>query len=132
MPLAQTRALRQAILRPHESLDELASHEPNGAFAVGALAGGELRAVGFIAPDGETDGSWRVRGMATVPGARGAGVGTAVLQALLRHAAAQNATRVWCNARIPALSLYARAGFKVVSEPFELPGIGPHVVMERA
>jgi hypothetical protein len=31
---------------------------------------------------------------------------------------------------MPAASLYERAGIRVVSEEFELPHIGPHVVME--
>jgi predicted GNAT family N-acyltransferase len=32
--------------------------------------------------------------------------------------------------RTPARSLYEQAGFRVSSEEFELPGIGPHVLME--
>jgi GNAT superfamily N-acetyltransferase len=125
---AHTRALRQRVLRPHESLEELASHEPPGVHAVGAFDGDELVGVGFVCPDGEP-GEWRVRGMATVPELRGHGVGSAILAALLDHARAQGATRVWCNARTPARSLYARAGFQVESEEFEIPGIGPHFVM---
>jgi GNAT superfamily N-acetyltransferase len=69
--------------------------------------------------------------MATTPSARGKGAGTAVLEALLRHALAAGASRVWCNARTSARPLYERAGFHVVSEEFELPDIGPHFVMER-
>ena len=38
---------------------------------------------------------------------------------------------MWCNARTPALSLYARAGFQPESEEFEISGIGPHFVMAR-
>ncbi|HEY5318461.1 MAG TPA: GNAT family N-acetyltransferase [Solirubrobacteraceae bacterium] len=129
VPIEQTRPLRQAVLRPHESVDDLAAHEAPAAFAVGAFAGEELVAVGLVAPDGEP-GGWRVRGMATVPHARGRGAGAAVLDALLRHALAGGAERVWCNARTGARSLYERAGFSVVSEQFELPDIGPHVVME--
>jgi ribosomal protein S18 acetylase RimI-like enzyme len=68
--------------------------------------------------------------MATAPRARGRGAGTAVLAALLDYAAALGAQRVWCNVRIGARSLYQRAGFRVTSEVFELPEIGPHVVME--
>ncbi len=86
--------------------------------------------MGLIGPQGGP-GSWRVRGMATAPRARGAGAGTAVLTALLDHAAAEGAQRVWCNVRIGARSLYERAGFHVSSEEFELPEIGPHLVMER-
>ncbi|MGD1057296.1 MAG: GNAT family N-acetyltransferase [Solirubrobacteraceae bacterium] len=128
--LEQTRALRQAILRPHETLEELAADEPSNAFAVGAFKDGELVAVGLIAPDGGP-GAWRVRGMATAPHARGVGAGTEVLVALVRRALEHGASRVWCNARTPARSLYERAGFHVISEEFELPQIGPHFVMEQ-
>ncbi|MDX6655289.1 MAG: hypothetical protein QOH62_82 [Solirubrobacteraceae bacterium] len=130
VPAELTRPLRQAVLRPHESLEELASHEQPGAHAVAAFDGERLIAVGFVGPDGEAD-DWRVRGMATEPDARGRGAGSAVLGALIEHAATQGAARVWCNARVPAISLYARAGFEVESEEFEIPGIGPHVVMAR-
>jgi ribosomal protein S18 acetylase RimI-like enzyme len=130
IPIAQTRSLRHEILRPHQSVEELIAHEPPDAFAVGAFGRADaLVAVGFVAPDGEP-GSWRVRGMATVPEARGRGAGSAVLSALQQHALAKGATRVWCNARVPARSLYERAGFTVVSEQFDVPQIGPHLVME--
>jgi GNAT superfamily N-acetyltransferase len=68
--------------------------------------------------------------MATEPQARGRGAGSAVLQALLDHAQAHNAQLVCCNARVPALALYERAGFVAASDPFEVAQIGPHVVME--
>jgi GNAT superfamily N-acetyltransferase len=128
--LAETRPLRHAVLRPHEAIEALSAEEPTGAFAAGVDAGGELVSVGFVAPDGRS-GGWRIRGMATAPAARGKGAGSAVLEALLAHAAASGAKRVWCNARTPARSLYERAGFRAVSDEFELPDIGPHFVMER-
>ena len=53
-----------------------------------------------------------------------------ILAALLAHALDRGATRIWCNARTPALSLYERAGMRAVSAQFELPLIGPHFVME--
>jgi len=127
--LERTRALRQAILRPHESVEQMATTEAPDTFALGAFDGEELVAVGMIAPDGEP-GRWRIRGMATAPPARGQGAGTAVLDGLIAHARAAGARRVWCNARTPARSLYERAGLRVVSEEFELPQMGPHVVME--
>jgi ribosomal protein S18 acetylase RimI-like enzyme len=127
--LERTRALRQAVLRPHEAVEQMARDESEGAFALGAFDGEELVAVGLVTPDGEP-GDWRIRGMATAPAARGAGAGTAVLDALLRHARAEGAQRIWCNARTPARRFYERAGLSVISEEFELPMIGPHVVME--
>ena len=129
VPVAATRALRRSVLRPHQTEDELAAHEPAQAFAVGVFDREQLVAVGFVAPDGE-QGGWRVRGMATAPAARGRGAGTVVLDALVRHAAANGATRIWANVRTPAITLYERAGFEITSQEFELPQIGPHVVME--
>ncbi|HWC87526.1 MAG TPA: aldo/keto reductase [Solirubrobacteraceae bacterium] len=133
IPLERTRALRQAVLRPHQSIEDMIGHEAPGAFAVGAFdADGELVAVGFVAPDPAHPAShaWRVRGMATTPHARDRGAGTAVLDALLRHARAGGARRVWASVRLPARSLYERAGFGLRSQEFELSDIGPHVVME--
>jgi ribosomal protein S18 acetylase RimI-like enzyme len=128
--LEQTRPLRQAILRPHEAIEQMAAHEPADAFAVGVFVAERLVAVGFIAPDGEP-GGWRIRGMATAPDARRQGAGRLVLDALLSHAGEHGARRVWCNARTPARSFYEGAGLCVVSAEFELPDIGPHLVMER-
>jgi GNAT superfamily N-acetyltransferase len=128
---ATTRPLRQRVLRPHESLEELASHEPPGVHAVGAFSEhGELVAAGFVCPDGGV-GEWRIRGMATEPRHRGQGAGAAVLAQLVEYAIGQGATRIWCNARTPAVSLYARAGFAIESEEFEIAGIGPHFVLGR-
>ncbi len=127
--LERTRELRQAVLRPHETVEAMACGESSDAFAVGAFLGEELVCVGLIAPDGEP-GGWRIRGMATAPGARGAGAGTGVLEALVQHALDEGAQRIWCNARTPARHFYERAGFRVTSEEFELPMIGPHLVME--
>jgi ribosomal protein S18 acetylase RimI-like enzyme len=125
-----TRALRQQVLRPHQTLAELASHEPRAAFAVGAFDSDRLVGVGLIGPEGEP-GEWRVRGMATLPEFRGRGAGSAVLTALLDHARGHGATAVWANVRTPARAVYERAGLEVVSEEFELAEIGPHLVMRR-
>ena len=130
IPLAQSRALRRDVLRPYMTVDELADHEPDDAVAVGVFQDDELVAVGLIGPEGEELGDWRIRGMATAPHARGRGAGTKVLQALVQHATDNGATRVWCNARTPARSLYERAGFVATSDEFETPRIGPHYRME--
>jgi GNAT superfamily N-acetyltransferase len=126
----QTRSLRRQVLRPHQTVAELAAHEPPDAFALGAFDSDRLVAVGLVGPEGEP-GEWRVRGMATLPDFRGRGAGSAVLAGLLDHAREHGATAVWANVRRPARTLYERADMKVVSDQFELPDIGPHVVMRR-
>ena len=112
------------------TLEGMTESEPADAFAVGAFEDDELIAVGLIGPEGEP-GAWRVRGMAARPEARGQGAGTGVLDALLKHARAHRAVRVWASVRIPARKLYERAGFRAISEEYEEPKIGPHVLMSR-
>jgi GNAT superfamily N-acetyltransferase len=129
--LEETRVLRRDVLRPYMTVEELATHEPPGAVAFGAFQAGELVAVGLVGPEGEP-GDWRVRGMAAAPNARGRGAGSRILETLVQHAIEHGATRVWCNARTPARTLYERAGFAVASEEFEPPDIGPHYRMELA
>jgi GNAT superfamily N-acetyltransferase len=130
IPLSETRPLRREVLRPHQTLDDLASHEPAGSIAFGAFDGDDLVAVGLVGREGDEPGDWRVRGMATKPRARGRGAGTRVLQALVQHAVTHGATRVWCNARTRARTLYEREGFVVASDEFNPPDIGPHYRME--
>jgi len=105
IPVADSRPLRHAVLRPHEKPEAIAWQEPPAAVAYAAFEDGRPIAVGLVGRDGEP-GSWRVRGMATEPEARGRGAGTAVLAALIEYAREQGAERVWCNARIAARTLY--------------------------
>jgi predicted GNAT family N-acyltransferase len=99
---------------------------------VGAYIGERLVGIASLYREGRPgqDG-WRLRGMASAPDARGTGIGRALLDACVAHVAAAGGGELWCNARTPALPFYAKAGFEVISEPFDIPGIGPHVVMRR-
>jgi ribosomal protein S18 acetylase RimI-like enzyme len=76
--------------------------------------------------------TWRIRGMATAEGYRNLGIGAALMTAALAHAADHGGRTVWCNARVPALSFYRRAGFATVGDAWDEPDIGPHVVMWRS
>jgi predicted GNAT family N-acyltransferase len=69
--------------------------------------------------------------MATDPAVRGAGAGRALLAEGLARVAARGGDLVWCDARVSAAGFYERQGFAVVTQPFDKPGIGPHVGMLR-
>ena len=130
IPMEQTRPLRQAVLRPLNTLEELADSELPDSQAFAVFEDGAIVAVGFVGRD-EEPGVWRVRGMATAEHLRGRGAGSAVLRRLIEHAEAQGATRILCWARTPAITFYERAGFTVRSEVFDVPPAGPHVIMAR-
>ena len=72
---------------------------------------------------------WQLRGMATDPEVRGTGAGRRLLVEGLERVGARGADLVWCDARVSAAGFYERFGFAVVTEPFDKPGIGPHVGM---
>ncbi|HEY8545407.1 MAG TPA: GNAT family N-acetyltransferase [Acidimicrobiales bacterium] len=150
VPVEATLPLRQQVLRPHQGIDELREPDDDapGTAAVAAVddATGEIVAIGTVRrrpppvplpADGDGEGEaaadgWQVMAMAVAPGWRGQGLGQAVLDALLAHVEAAGGGTVWCNARVPARGFYERAGFTALGEPFELPDIGPHVVMTTA
>ena len=140
------RPLRRAVLRPDQPPEEAryqGDDDPRSAHAaVRHIATRdsehrtEVDAVGTVVPEPppwepERIDGWRLRGMATRPGARRRGLGSLVLAALLDHVAAHGGGLVWCNARVPAQGLYRRAGFMPRGGVFDIPGIGPHVHMWR-
>lgn len=137
IPAAATAALRAEVLRPgrpsHESVyagDDDPATVHFGAFVADSVVG--IASLYEEDRGGGPLGGWRLRGMATAPSVRGRGVGAALLVAAVEHALAHGGSEVWCNARRVAVGFYQRAGFTVVSEEFEIPGIGAHVVMRRA
>jgi ribosomal protein S18 acetylase RimI-like enzyme len=76
--------------------------------------------------------AWRVRGMAVRADSRGSGLGTRILDGLLAHVRSRGGGLVWCTARIPAISLYERAGFRAIGDIADVPGLGAHQVMSVA
>lgn len=134
---SRTRRLRHAVLRPDELWEATAYPGDTAASTlhVGAFAGSALAGVASVyqeAPPGSDDeGAWRLRGMATEPDARSQGHGAALLAACVGHVARMGGRRLWCNARASATAFYARGGFTRRSEPFDIPRIGAHVVMDR-
>ena len=68
--------------------------------------------------------------MATAEDRRRRGMGGAVLAAVIAHVRGHGGGLLWCNARLPAVPFYRRAGFEARGDSWEDPQIGPHIVME--
>ncbi len=145
VPAAVVRPLRGEVLRPGAEPAELVfpGDDVPGAFHLAARLRGAVVGIvslspeaapapGLRGPDPPRASPYRLRGMATAPAVRGSGVGALLLEAALREVARQGGGCIWCNARTPAEGFYLRHGFRPRSAVFELPGIGPHRVMERA
>lgn len=144
VPASMTWELRQAVLRRHQTIDQLALPDDD-EMSTGSYAAinadeevvGTVRTapaippfpVGLYAPANSP--TWQLRGMATREDVRSAGVGTALLRRVISHVADDGGGLIWCNARVPAMDFYRRAGFVVHGDVWEDPAIGPHVVMWR-
>ncbi|MFO0011892.1 MAG: GNAT family N-acetyltransferase [Planctomycetota bacterium] len=70
----------------------------------------------------------QLRGMAVVQRAQGRGVGSCML-AEVHRLASSHGWSLWCNAREGAVPFYAKNGWLIRGEPFDIPKIGPHFVM---
>lgn len=134
---AQVRQLRHAVLRPFDPPEKLvyAGDDDPDTLHAGAFEGDALVGIASVCrepmPDGSDDGHWRLRGMATLPEARGRGYGRALLEHCFAHIRSQGGTLLWCNARVAALGFYEHLGFVAQGEQFEIVPIGPHYVMTR-
>lgn len=131
----RTRPLRQQILRPHQTLDDLAAEEDPAATWLAASTDDRVVGTASVAsepsPDEAAVTPFRLRAMTTAPEFRSRGLGRVLLDAALAEAAGSGADLVWCSARVPAAGFYAAAGFRETSDHFDVPHIGPHVRMSR-
>lgn len=135
----EVRPLRHRVLRPNQAVEETLYPGDDLADTVhlaaydGDRAGGRIVGIASLYREGRAAGpGWRLRGMATDASVRGAGHGAEVLAACIDHVATAGGGELWCNARMAAVGFYRRAGFEVVGEESDVPGIGAHVVMVRA
>ncbi len=135
--LDAVRELRHLLLRPHQPPEELVypGDDAPDTLHLGAFEGDRLVGIASICreapPGADEPDAWRIRGMATVPELRGAGVGGRLLEECVAHARSRGAVMVWCNGRVGAVAFYERHGFEAVRGPFDVPPIGPHHEMRR-
>lgn len=137
VPPGLTYALRQRVLRPHQTIPEMvADGDRTGEVAFAALRQGSVVGSALVLPAPcpwrpEVTDAWRLRAMATDPALRGAGLGRRVLDAAVDYVGTQHAELLWCTARVRARDFYQRAGFAVHGDVYDVEHIGPHIQMWR-
>lgn len=127
--------LRHALLRPglprREAQfdgDQAADTHHFGAFA----GSGNIGCVSYMRTALENEPAWQLRGMATRADWQGRGVGRRLLEhAEQRLVELSPIRQMWCNARIEAAAFYTRLGWQMVSDVFEVEGVGPHYRMAK-
>ncbi|MEY2568086.1 MAG: hypothetical protein QOE35_2615 [Actinomycetota bacterium] len=115
---ARTHALRSRVLRGGVAPEKLtfAGDDVAGTFHLAVEdPTGAVVAVGTFIP---TDQGTRLRYMAVDPAVQGSGAGRALLDAAVERLRAAGVTRLWCNARDPAVGFYERLGWTVTGPGF--------------
>lgn len=134
---AETIAVRWPILRPdfpRETAvfpgDDAPETRHFGAFAAdGALVGVASIYLAPLPERPEEAEAWQLRGMATLNAVRGAGHGRDLVIACEQAVAAAHGAFLWCNARIGAAPFYAKQGWEILGEEFDIPTVGSHFRM---
>ena len=121
--------LRHAVLRPgfpeRSAIFDGDDLESTQHFA--AIANGQIvSCLSLYAAEWTNKPARQLRGMATTGNLQRRGIGRQLLSF-----AVDPRVLHWCNARVEAIGFYAKAGWTVESEPFEIPTVGPHVKMLR-
>ena len=129
-----TYPLRAAVLRPGRPVEIPGDDDPATFHLAARTAQGQVVGVVRFHPNPcpwrpDARAPWQLRGMATDPAVRGTGVGRALVREGLARVAERGGDLVWCDARAAASGFYAQMGFTVVTDPYELPPIGPHLGM---
>lgn len=134
---AEARPIRHKVLRAGLPFNTTIWPEDDSPESIhlGAFWDGHLMGIVSLfhtaPPDGAPGPACQLRGMAVLEKARGQGLGKRLAEECIHRARAAGAATLWCNARANAKEFYARFGFQVIGEPFDLPDIGPHYRMLR-
>lgn len=117
--LTEILPVRSAGLRPGEPLAAVAiDNDAEGLhFALFGEDGPISVASLFVAGE-----RVQLRKFATLPVWQGRGIGTRLLAAMIEEARGRGGRVFWCNARVDALGIYARAGLSPVGDRYEKDG----------
>lgn len=126
--------IRSQVLRGGLSLEECRFDTDGieGAFHLGYYADVQLICIASFFPQSYGDFAgigYQLRGMATIEGFRGRGIGNQLLNFAIVYLRGQKANYLWCNARKSAVKFYFDGGFEIISDEFDVQNIGPHFVM---
>ncbi|HEX8648908.1 MAG TPA: GNAT family N-acetyltransferase [Thermoleophilaceae bacterium] len=127
--LDRALALRERVFCDEQGVDPAADRDGLDGEALQFVAVEDGRVLGTCRVL-IREGVGRLGRMAVEPSARGRGIGALLLEEAERATSAAGITHMRLHAQARAVTLYARAGYEQVGEPFVEEGID-HVTMER-
>ena len=130
-------SIRHKVLRPNQPIEKC-HFEHDGddqTFHLGAFVDNKLVSIASFYYEKndtfENENQFRLRGMATLEDYRKQGFSRELLKVAFPMIKQNFCNLVWCNARTSAQGFYETMGFKGHGEVFEIPDIGPHILMAK-
>lgn len=129
-----TLVMRSLVLREGMSPDlcRFDGDDDENTFHLGYYIDDELIGIGSFHKknkEGYYGEGYQLRGMATGVDYQGKGIGNQLLNFAIVYLRGKKVNYIWCNARRNACRFYQGIGFEIISDEFEIPGVGPHRVM---
>lgn len=118
--VAEVLPVRHAVLWPQHPPEFSRVADDDAGWHYALRAEGKIVCVASLFVQ---EGEARLRKFATLPAWQGRGLGSLMLAALIDAARAAGCTRFWCDARIPAMAFYARAGLMPTGPAFAREGV---------
>lgn len=127
----ETLALRSAVLREgmEHALCRFEGDDDQNTFHLGFYKNADLICIGSFhkqSKEGYGAEGYQLRGMATDFNYQGKGFGNQLLNFAIVYLRGQKINYLWCNARKNACRFYLGIGFEIISDEFEIIGVGPH------
>ncbi|MBS3738833.1 GNAT family N-acetyltransferase [Mesohalobacter halotolerans] len=76
--------------------------------------------------------AYQLRGMAVLNKYQGKKIGKNLLEHAEEHLSSKQVKTIWCNVRIKAISFYKNNQYQQLGDEFNIPEVGPHVLMFKA
>lgn len=125
--------IRQKVLRPGKPEESctFAKDEEASSFhfiiTVASIKTGILSLLKERHPEFQEQKQYRLRGMAVLPAYRGKSLGKELIDYSIKKL--PETDLIWFNARLSAVDFYKKQNFQTKGETFDIPGVGPHVLM---
>jgi GNAT superfamily N-acetyltransferase len=122
-----TWQLRQKVLYPELEVREMSMEEDLDGIHFGAFKNGWL--VGVISLF-QKENDFQFRKVAVDPSVQKMGIGSLMLNYVTDVAKAEGGKRIWCNARLSAISFYLKHGYAQTGSTYSKMGID-YEMMEK-
>lgn len=127
VPYQDVLTLRQQVMYPDRDIDFVRLPDDDLGLHIGVYEDDRLISVVSIFLD---RGEVQFRKLATLSDMQNRGYASSLMQWLIDYANDVKVSRIWCNARITAVGLYEKFGYKKTDNVFSKNG-HDYIIMER-